>query len=227
VGSESVLNETRNQKREPSDTVLAHHLSSALRALDLGHPAWNGVEPIQITRYWSGAAAPSTRQAEARILWTSEALCVRFACQQEEPLVVSSNPQTQKKTMGLWERDVCEIFIAPDPSQPERYFEFEAAPTGEWLDLAIHVTPLKRETDWEFHSGMTAAARVATDRVQIAMRIPWDDWIHKPQCGEKWRVNLFRCVGSGKERGYLAWQPTRTEQPNFHVPQAFGWLKFS
>jgi hypothetical protein len=227
MGSESVLNETRNQKHETGDTVLAHHVNADLRALDLGHPEWSGAEPIQIIHYWSGAPAPATRQAEARILWTPEAVCVRFVCQQAEPLVVSASPQTRKKTMGLWDRDVCEIFIAPDPSQPKRYFEFEAAPTAEWIDLAINLTATKRETDWEFHSGLTAAALITKDHVTIGMRIPWNDWSHKPQRGETWRINLFRCVGRGEERGYLAWQPTHTGQPNFHVPQAFGWLKFS
>jgi len=73
---------------------------------------------------------------------------------------------------------------------------------------------------------MTTAARIEKDRVTIAMRIPWNHWIHEPQTGERWRVNLFRCVGSDPDRGYLAWQPTRTPQPNFHVPQVFGWLIF-
>jgi hypothetical protein len=73
---------------------------------------------------------------------------------------------------------------------------------------------------------MSAAGRVAKQQVVIAMRIPWDDWIHKPQRGEKWRVNLFRCVGTGNER-YLAWQPTHTPEPNFHVPEVFGWLTFT
>ena len=128
--------------------------------------------------------------------------------------------------MGLWDRDVCEIFIAPDPTVMERYFEFEAAPTGEWLDVAIHWTNAKRESDWELNSHMTTAARIEKDRVTIAMRIPWNQWIHEPRAGERWRVNLFRCVGSDPTRGYLAWQPTRTPHPDFHVPQVFGWLDF-
>jgi hypothetical protein len=73
---------------------------------------------------------------------------------------------------------------------------------------------------------MTTTARIGESQRIIVMRIPWGDRIHKPQPGERWRVNLFRCVGSGENRGYLAWQPTRTEQPNFHVPEAFGWLVF-
>ena len=128
--------------------------------------------------------------------------------------------------MGLWDRDVCEIFIAPDRAAVERYFEFEAAPTGEWTDIAIHWTAEKRESDWEFASQMTTAARVETERVTIAMRIPWSEWIRRPQQNDRWRVNLFRCVGKDPDRGYLAWQPTKTAKPNFHVPQVFGWLVF-
>jgi hypothetical protein len=208
-------------------TVQANYSSLDIAANKLDHPEWLKSKPIQIMRYWSGKEAPASRHAEARIVWSDESLGVRFVCAQKEPLIVNPNPQLEKKTMGLWDRDVCEIFIAPDPEQPNRYFEFEAAPTGEWIDLAIHVTPARRETDWEFHSGMTAAARVAADRITIAMHIPWDDWIHKPQRGERWRVNLFRCVGAGVERGYLAWQPTLTPEPAFHVPEAFGWLTFA
>ena len=128
--------------------------------------------------------------------------------------------------MGLWDRDVCEIFIAPDPQVVERYFEFEAAPTGEWLDVAIHWMPDKRESDWKFDSHMTTSSHSLEGSITISIRIPWNHWIHEPQKGERWRVNLFRCVGKDPNRGYLAWQPTRTPEPGFHLPQVFGWLLF-
>lgn len=206
--------------------VEAVHSSHDLAATQLDHPEWKKASPVAITRYWSGEEAPAGRHAEARLIWSEKALVVRYECRQTEPLVISKSPQTARKTLGLWDRDVCEIFLAPDPNVPERYLEFEAAPTGEWVDLAIHWTPQERQTDWNFHSGMTAAARVEQNRVLIAMRLPWDHWIHKAQKGERWRANLFRCVGEGKTRGYLAWQPTGTPEPAFHIPQAFGWLRF-
>ena len=209
-----------------AETIEAYHSDVDLVASQLDHPSWNNARAVKIISYWSGESAPSYRHAEARLIWTNEAICVRYVCNQTEPLVVSSTPQTNNKTIGLWDRDVCEIFLAPDENAPERYFEFEAAPTGEWIDLAVHTMPDKRETNWEFHSGMTTAARVEEDRVVIAMRIPWNGWGQKPQEGERWRANLFRCVGSGATRGYLAWQPTRTQQPNFHVPEVFGRLLF-
>jgi len=168
----------------------------------------------------------STRHAEARICWSDKALHVRFVGKQQEPLIVAENPITDKKTLGLWDRDVCEIFLAPDPARPWRYFEFEAAPTGEWIDLGITVRPEGRETDWDFASGFTTAAKLDGNRLVVGMRIPWSDVLPKPQPGDVWRVNVFRCIGPEAPERYLAWLPTRTPEPNFHVPEVFGILRF-
>ena len=213
----------------PIDTITARRVRTDVPVTKLDHAAWAKTAAVRLERYWSGAKAPEGRHAEARVIWSAEALSVRFACRQSEPLVVSPTPQTDTKTIGLWDRDVCEIFIAPDARTPEKYFEFEAAPTGEWLDVGIHVRPDKRESDWQYASGMTTAARVAQESVVIAMRIPWRALTaggRPPRAGERWRANLFRCVGADPARGYLAWQPTRTPEPAFHVPAAFGWLEF-
>jgi len=50
--------------------------------------------------------------------------------------------------MGLWDRESGD-FIAPD-KRDRTLSGIEAAPNGEWLDVAIHWTPEKRESDWEF-----------------------------------------------------------------------------
>jgi hypothetical protein len=226
AGAAPVRGMLKNLNSESANEIEARHTSLELAAADLDHHEWKKARAVFITQYWSGENAPPQRHAEARLLWSKKALCVRFVCPQAEPPVVSEKPQTDKKTMNLWDRDVCEIFIAPDAKAAEHYYEFEAAPTGEWIDLAIHWKPDGRETEWDFHSGMTAAGRVSKDSVMMAMRVPWQALGHTPAPGERWRANLFRCVGSGEGRGYLAWQPTRTEQPAFHVPQAFGWLTF-
>jgi hypothetical protein len=205
--------------------IKAHQAIGTLAASEFDHPEWAEAHPIQITRQWSGAEAPASRHAEARILWTEDSLLVRFVCRQAEPLTVNANPQLDRKTIRLWDNDVCEIFLAPDLNAPQRYFEFEAAPTGEWVDLAIELTASGRKTDFEFHSGMTVGAKVREDQITIAMRIPWSEALPRPEPGDAWRVNLFRCVGLGNER-YLAWQPTYTVEPGFHVPEVFGWLDF-
>ncbi|HEX8847350.1 MAG TPA: carbohydrate-binding family 9-like protein [Pyrinomonadaceae bacterium] len=216
----------RSTATEVSKIVGARYAETDIAAGELDHPLWATAESVSLHRYWSGEEAPAGRWAEARLLWSDAALCVRFVCRQKEPLVVSNEFQTERKTIGLWERDVCEIFIAPDTGEPSRYFEFEAAPTGEWLDLAVLKRSEERETDWDFHSGMTVAARIREGIITIAMRLPWEAMGRVPRAGERWRANLFRCIGEGPERGYLAWQPTYTDEPCFHVPEAFGELRF-
>ena len=206
--------------------IVARYVNVPIDEADFENPIWRECQPVRIEHYWSGEAASPSRHAEARICWSDEALHVRFVGKQQEPLIVSAHPVTNKKTLGLWDRDVCEIFIAPDPHIPWRYFEFEAAPTGEWVDLGIVVKPDGRETDWDFASGFTTAATLDGERLLVGMRIPWSEAIPKPQAGDEWRVNVFRCVGPEAPERYLAWRPTRTPEPAFHVPEAFGVLRF-
>ena len=183
-------------------------------------------EAVTIHEYWSGESTPEGRHFSAQFFWSNQALNVRFNAEFREALVVSKEPQLRSKVIGLWERDVCEIFIAPDKNEPRKYFEFEVAPTGEWLDLAIDLTSDERVTDWEYNSGMKAAAKIEDGRVLMAMKIPWEAFGRKPKAGDVWLGNIFRCVGEGETRGYLAWQPTMTEKANFHVPEAFGEFHF-
>jgi hypothetical protein len=221
------MNPDERKEEDPLREVEARFTRADVAANDLDNAAWEGAQILSIERYWSGEAAPVGRHARAQILWSEKSLALRFICRQTEPLIVSPQPQALRKTLGLWDRDVCELFIAPETVRPERYYEFEAAPTGEWLDLQVQLKADVRETDWDYHSGMTAAARVAPGEVVIAMRIPWEAFGRAaPRAGERWRANLFRCVGAGEGRGYLAWRPTYTEEPSFHVPAAFGWIRF-
>src|SRR5262245_44386589 len=209
-----------------NETALARWIERSPSLNDFESTEWSNASPVHLTRYWSGSDAPAERHASARVLWSTDALHVLFDCRQEEPLVVAPNPETHRKTIGLWDRDVCEIFVAPDPNVPETYYEFEAAPTGEWLDIAINFKNPQRESDWGLISGITVAAKQEGQRLLIRMRIPWSKGIPRPESGQSWRVNFLRCIGSGDDRGYLAWKPTFTPEPNFHVPSAFGWLWF-
>jgi hypothetical protein len=216
---------TAQSESDPNSVVIASYAAD-LSMLDLDNENWNCCRPIQITHYWSGDPAPATRHAEARVSWSGEGLTVRFDCAQQEPLIIADNPVITKKTIGLWDRDVCEIFLAPDVADANRYFEFEAAPSGEWIDLGIQITSSGRETDWDYESGMQTTAKIEADRILVALTIPWSSTIPKPELGDEWRVNLFRCVGPDEATRYLAWRPTRTPEPNFHKPSAFGHLRF-
>lgn len=205
--------------------IVAHHLSKCPPINDV--ETWQRQPSVLIQHLWSGEPAPSERHASVALCWSPEGLHARFVCEQHEPLLIAQSPVTDKKTLGLWDRDVCEIFVAPDPSNPSAYYEFEAAPTGEWVDLALTMIPSGRKTEWDYISGMKTTASIVKDHVVIGITIPWSERIKKPAAGDVWRVNLFRCVGPDPDDRYLAWIPTKTAEPNFHVPEAFGSLVFA
>lgn len=209
-----------------SKRIKISHIVSDFAISELNNEVWDDATEVAIGNYWSGKAAPVGTHFKARLLWSATALYVRFEANQAEPLFINDQPDLTVKTNGLWDRDVCEIFIAPNRTVRNKYFEFEIAPTGEWIDLGILVTAKKRITDLEYKSGMQSAVSVEPERVVMAIKIEWKAFGKTPKVGDVWLGNLFRCVGKDPKRGYLAWQATKTKKPNFHVPSKFGEFAF-
>lgn len=202
------------------------HIDKEFPITEQQNEIWNLAKEITIDKYWSGKTAPVGRHVKARSLWSDTAIYIRFEAAQTEPLIVSVPPNLTTRTNGLWNRDVCEIFIAPDKNNRNKYFEFEIAPNGEWIDLGIEIISGIRSTDLDYHSGRESAARIEKDKVVMAFKIPFKAFGKTPKAGDIWLGNLFRCVGKDPDRGYLAWQPTGTKKPNFHVPEKFGEIEF-
>ena len=208
--------------------IVIPHIETDFPVGDFENLLWRKAREVSIENYWSCERAEAGRHARAKLLWSDSTLYVRFDAAQNEPLIVSDKPNLNAKTRGLWDRDVFEIFVAPDFNQPQKYYEFEVAPNGEWIDLAIGIAPDgRRETDFDYESGMQSAARIETGKILTAIKIPWRAFKRTPRAGDVWRGNLFRCVGAGATRGYLAWRATETIEPNFHVPEAFGEFEFA
>ena len=193
---------------------------------DLSHEAWSAASPVKIKSNWNGQRAPKHRRFEARMLWSDTALYIKFDAAQGEAPVINKFPNLRKKTPGLWDRDVCELFIAPDKNAPHEYFEFEVAPTGEWLDLKIQQLDGNRRVNEDWKSGMQTMTSITHDLVVMAIKVEWKAFGVVPKAGDIWLGNLLRCVGKSKVRGFLAWSATRTDVPNFHVPERFGEFVF-
>ena len=83
-------------------------ITTEVTAAEFDHEAWERAKPVLIEHYWSGETAHAGRHAEARVIWTAEALGVRFVCN----VIAARHTRRPRrsKTIGLWERDVCEIF---------------------------------------------------------------------------------------------------------------------
>lgn len=202
------------------------HIKEDFSISELENKSWDKAKNITVDKYWSGENAPKGRQFKAKLLWSDSAIYVRFEANQSEPLIVSENANLTSKTRGLWDRDVCEIFLAPDKTEFRKYYEFEIAPNGEWIDLGIYQKPDERITDWEYASGMQSKSLIGKDKVWMAIKVEWKAFGKTPKAGDVWLGNIFRCIGKDPTRGYLAWSPTMTKEASFHVPEKFGEFEF-
>ena len=169
-------------------------------------------------------------KTEVRGFWTDTDLYLLFRCPYRE-LNLFLPPDNTKKRRGLWDRDVVEMFLGDDWTNIRHYREFEIAPTGDWIDLAIDLDHKGGEEDWR--SGWKTTARIdkETKIWWAAAKIPLSAVSGKPVSdGTKWRMNLYRIDGLGADpqRHFLCWQPTcvQNRDPN-HVPEHFGALIFT
>ena len=135
-----------------SACLTIKHISNDLSIDRLDDESWKSAYETIVTKQWSGNVAPIGRHFKAQLLWSDTAIYVRFEANTDEPLVVSDKPDLTTKAIGLWDRDVCEIFIAPDKSIRNKYFEFEIAPTfgtrpSDLNGILIAITTLSFSTE--------------------------------------------------------------------------------
>jgi Domain of unknown function (DUF1083). len=208
-------------------TAIALVLSGALDRD--GFPtsdAWAKAQPVKFDTDWQGANSDPQRETEVRLLWTRETLFLRFNCRYRS-LTTFSDSDPDGRRYQLWERDVAEVFLQPDPSAPHRYWEFEISPNGKWVDLDID---LDKPPGHKGNPGSGMKSRVVLDEKRkiwtAEIALPMQRLARVFDAKEDWRVNFFRVEGPTEPRYYSSWQLTRTLQPNFHVPEAFGRLRF-
>jgi len=214
----------RSNSELSAGTVSAVRISHEIR-LDARHPTveWANAAPVMYCADWRGQNPDPARQTEVRLLWTPATLYLRFACWYRE-LFVFEDSDANARRDHLWDRDVAEAFLQPDPSRPRYYKEFEVSPNGMWIDLDIFPDGLS-----DLKSGLTRSVwldseeRTWAAEVAIPMKALTADF----DPAAVWRANFYRAEGAHEPRFYSAWQPTGTPQPNFHVPAAFGKLRFA
>jgi alpha-galactosidase len=185
--------------------------------------AWKAASAVTFCSDWQGKNPAPDRETSVRVLWSQTTLYLRFECRYRElNLFEDSYPDGRRD--HLWDRDVAEAFLQPDPSQTHAYKEFEVSPNGMWIDLDI--SPGAKP---DLNSGMTRSVHLdaKAHRWAAELAIPMRALTPNFDPNAVWRVNFFRVEGKEEPRGYYAWQATHSPQPNFHVPSAFGRLRFA
>ena len=169
-------------------------------------------------QYWNGTADPQDSTI-AQLCHFQQHLRIDWQC-------IDSDVRSpyEKCNDPLYNADAVQVFIATDNSYPTKYYELEISPRSQ-LFFADITNPTgfcsKLGTQYmdcdlaQYSSKLTAKGWQATLKIRL-------DLISRGQPLKHFKINLFRIdVTSGKTTKYLAWQPTKTSTPCFHVPSVF------
>jgi hypothetical protein len=185
--------------------------------------SWETASRLRFNADWQGRNADPERETEVRLLWSPKTLYLRFEAK-FRVITVFTDSEPNGRRDQLWDRDVAEVFLQPNPSEPRRYKEFEVSPNGMWIDLDI--APGEKH---DLRSGLRRRV-ILNDaaRIWIAeLALPMKALVEQFDPAATWRVNFYRVEGAAEPRFYSAWQPTGTAVPNFHVQEAFGRMVFA
>jgi hypothetical protein len=214
-------NKNKSKDKNKNSRVTAKFTASKI-VLDgqLNEEIWKQTETVQIEKIIKNGESVPALSTEVRVLWSDEALYISYIAPYQQ-LVTFEPAIYEGKRIGLWERDVVEVFINPDPNKINRYSEYEAAPTGEKIDLLLDLP--NRDFIWNSHFEVAVHLNSKQKLWTTEMRIPLSAFdVPKPVAGTRWRINFYRHVIEKKV--FLGWQPTMNDSA--HKPECFGILEF-
>jgi len=208
----------------PASEIVATYIDHELR-LDASHIAeeWQNAGAVTFSSDWQGKNADPERETKVLVLWSRQHLYLRFECRYRELFVFEDSDPNGRRD-HLWDRDVAEVFLQPDPSRAGFYREFEVSANGMWIDLDIFPGG-RADLKSGLQRSVTVNEKSHTWTAELA--IPMKSLTANFDPSAIWRANFYRVEGRHEPRAYVAWQPTNTPQPNFHVPSAFGRLRFA
>eukprot|EP00656_Telonema_subtile_P029477 TRINITY_DN3260_c0_g1_i2.p1 TRINITY_DN3260_c0_g1~~TRINITY_DN3260_c0_g1_i2.p1 ORF type:complete len:217 (-),score=13.96 TRINITY_DN3260_c0_g1_i2:141-791(-) len=135
----------------------------------------------------------------------------------------------------VWEADALEFMIYPGATSADpggNYTELDVGAQGGFWGGAISnptgTAPsgtVLLECD---AFGLSSSAQITASGWAANLFVPFElIQQHEPTVPEVWRANLYRTdVPEGQSaQEFLAWSPTLTSTPDFHVPARFGmWI---
>lgn len=217
---------------QPTATFSIRHVNGSPQlSLDPDALEWKNAAVRWMDKDCSRQISYPNLKTEMRAFWTDTDLYLVFRCPYTVLNLFLPADNSQERR-GLWDRDVVEMFLGDDWTNIRHYREFEIAPTGDWVDLAIDLDRKDDGGALKWNSGWQTMARIDKERKvwYAAAKIPLSAVSAKRvESGTKWRMNLYRIDGLGEDpqRHFLCWQPTcvQNRDPN-HVPEHFGTLAF-
>lgn len=220
-----------NRTNAPRPTYTLPHVNDFEVTGTGDAPAWQQAPWADLT-VLKGPAAYRTR---AKGLYSDKGIYVLFDCEDTR-----LTTPFQKDFDDLYDGDVAEVFLWPDPRQ-RAYFEYEISPLGPELPLMV-VNNFKRYQPWlPFHYAGEKRTRRATAvrggrKGSGAAVAGWSAEVFipfelltgltgvPPQPGDRWRANFYRIDYDRTEPTFLTWSPL--SKVDYHRIREFGTLRF-
>ena len=197
---------------------------------NLTKKVWQDAPRITFDRDGFGDTHYPDSEVQVASLWTPGYVYFAYWCKYRS-LNVYAGEDTVKERWELWNCDVVEAFINPEPERILHYYEFEVAPNNQWIDLEIDLskTPFN-DAGWDSHFEHATKVDAENKVWVVEMRIPVKSMgVNAIQPGDAWRLNLYRADGPGDDtqRRFISWSPLPDAARNsFHQPASFGIIKF-
>ncbi|MCS7191568.1 MAG: DUF6067 family protein [Armatimonadetes bacterium] len=171
--------------------------------------AWTKALTFQLL-HRLGNGSPQAKTS-VKFCFSAEHIFVLFLCDETNPRAMRRN--TKQHDGEVWTDDCVEVFLAPDPKKPERYYHIVVNSLGTvrdefWQDG-------KSDVSWD--SKARAGVNVENERWVVEIAIPIRSLNRMPIFNDVWKMNFAR------ERYVIhelsTWQPCKS---SFHEPKSFG-----
>ncbi len=196
---------------------------------ELSKKDWREADWATFDHDWSGEKRFPEAETRVASLCTSSHVYFAFRCKYST-LNVFEGEDPSSERWGLWERDVVEVFVNPQPERMNHYYEFEVAPNNQWIDLEIDLEKEPfNDAAWDSHFAHATRLDPTNHFWSCELRIPVASMgVKAIRTDTEWRINFYRAdgLGSDTERRLVCWSPVQGETPNFHVPSRFGIIRF-
>ncbi len=210
------LNVPRAPFRSPDDKAFA--------------AIWSQPAMASLT-FADGTPAPANLQTEIRVFHNTRMFFVLFTAIFEDlriaPAYVPTEPGNGK-TLKLWEHsDVLECFIGPNAAAARRYKEFQVAPDGRFIDIAVDrvANPHSGDMTWNSGARFASTVDVLSKTWRAVMEIPWEAIEVDSSRTFVVECNFYRATGTFHGDELLAWSPTGYGEKCFHRVEHFGRLQ--
>jgi len=182
----------------------------------LNEPAWREAAPeLEFAFPWQTREAPET---EFRALVGGDRLYFAFRVVDFD-IVIGAGEGEEAVARG----DRVELFFTPDPSLDD-YICFEIDPDARILDYRASFYR-EFDFDWDLPEIEVAASRTETGYV-VEGSLP----LTALPDGEQILTGIFRAEysrrdGDAPKAEWISWVRPDSDEPDFHIPSAFGWLE--